>query len=58
MAIDAGRNTVIDFPPLPAPPAPRGAPAAPPAAAPRADSELIRALVMQGIFEMVERTWW
>jgi len=49
---------VIDFPPLPAPPAPRGAPAAPPAAAPRADSELIRALVMQGIFEMVERTWW
>jgi len=46
---------VIDFPP---PPAPRLAPVDPPAAAPAPESDSIRALVMQGIFEMVERIWW
>ena len=49
MAIDAGRNTVIDFPP---PPAPRAVPAAQPTAARPAESELIRALVTQGLLEM------
>jgi len=44
---------MIDFPERrPAPPPDQPRPDAPPA-----ESELIRALVTQGIFEMVERTW-
>jgi len=42
---------MIDFPP---PPAPRAARAEPPAAA-APKSDVIRALVLQGTFEMMER---
>jgi hypothetical protein len=46
---------MIDFPPRPTP---RVALVEQPAAAPAPESDAIRALVMQGIFEMIERAWW